>query len=135
MTGDRFAHTVAETEAWLDEVQRAAGFAHERQAYAALRAVLHTVRDHLAIADAARFAAQLPTLLRGLFFDGWHPGGGPDSPSRNTFLDTVRDRLAGQPDVAPDHAVRAVLAVVGGRLGQKAVEELGIPPPKDLLHL
>lgn len=135
MSGDRFAHTVAETEAWLEEVQRAAGFAHQRQAYAALRAVLHTWRDHLTVADTAQFAAQLPTLLRGLYFDAWHPGATPESPSRSTFLDAVRDRLAGQPDVAPDHAVQAVLTVVVNRLGQKAVKELGMPLPKDLLQL
>jgi len=122
MSGERFAHTVAETEAWLQDVQRAAGFDHERQAYAALRAVLHAVRDRLTVADTARFAAQLPTVLRGLYFEGWHPDG---APARGSLADRVREHLHGQPDVPTDQALQAVRTVVARRLGQKAVAELG----------
>ena len=131
MSGDWFAHTVEETEAWLEEVRSTAGFAHERQAYAALRAVLLAVRDQLSIPDTARFSAQLPTLLRGLYFDAWHPG----EADAQSFAAAVRDRLSGQPDIAPDRAIHAVLAVVARRLGRKAVEELGVPLPKDLMQL
>lgn len=131
MSGERFAHTVAETEDWLHDVRRAAGFEHERQAYAALRAVLHTLRDQLPVADTARLGAQLPTLLRGLYFDAWHPGG---DTGRASFLDRVRDHLNGQPDVAAEAATRAVLTVVVDRLGQRAVAELGLPQAKDVLH-
>lgn len=134
MSGDRFANTVAESEAWLDEVRAAAGFAHERQAYAALRAVLHTLRDHVTVADTARFAAQLPTLLRGLYFDAWHPGERVDALSHRAFLDAVQDHLSGHPDVAADTATHAVLEVITTRLGRKAMEELHPALPKDLLH-
>lgn len=132
MSGERFAHTVAETADWLHAVRRAAGFEHERQAYAALRAVLHTVRDQLPVAGNARFGAQLPTLLRGLYFDGWHPDA---EPGRGSFLDRVRDHLNGQPDVPADAAAHAVLTVVVDRLGQRAVAELGLPYAKDVLHV
>ena len=132
MFGDRFAHTVEETGAWLEEVRRAAGSAHERQAYAALRAVLLAIRDQLSVAATARFASQLPTLLRGLYFDAWHPGEAPDDVP---FTDAVRDRLSGQPDIAAEDAIRAVLTVVVRRLGQRAVERLGVPLPKDLMQL
>jgi len=131
MSGERFAHTVAESEAWLHDVQRAAGFEHERQAYAALRAVLHAMRDQLSVAGTARLAAQLPTLLRGLYFDGWHPDA---ETGRGSFLGRVRDHLNGQPDVAAESAAQAVLTVVVGRLGQRAVAELGLPCAKDVLH-
>lgn len=122
MSGERFAHTVAETEEWLHDVRRAGGFDHERQAYAALRAVLHAIRDRLSLTDTARFAAQLPTLLRGLYFDGWHPDA---DPGRGSLADRVREHLHGQPDVPCDQALHAVRTVVARRLGQKAVAELG----------
>ncbi|WP_431856211.1 DUF2267 domain-containing protein [Azospirillum sp.] len=132
MSGERFAHTVAETEAWLHDVQSAGGFDHERQAYAALRAVLHAIRDQLTVADTARFAAQLPTLLRGLYFDGWHPDA---APGRGSLVDRVREHLHGQPDVPTDQALQAVRTVMAQRLGQKDVAGLGWPPAKDLLHV
>ncbi len=123
-----FTHTVEETRRWLDEVRRAAGLANERQAYAALRAVLHTVRDRLNVPDNARFAAQFPTLLRGVYFDAWRPGGdAADTPTAQAFLADVRDRLAGTPDVAPEKAVRGVLAMLTNRLGQKTIAALAIP--------
>ncbi|PWC36838.1 DUF2267 domain-containing protein [Azospirillum sp. TSO22-1] len=121
MSGKQFIYTVAETEAWLHDVQRAGGFDHERQAYAALRAVLHAIRDQLTIADTARFAAQFPTLLRGLYFDGWHPNG---EPGRGSLADRVREHLHGQPDVPADRALQAVQTVVAQRLGQKEVAGL-----------
>ena len=131
MFGDRFAHTVEETEAWLEEVRQAAGFAHERQAYAALRAVLLAVRDQLSVADTARFAAQLPTLLRGMYFDAWHPGEAADE---IPFAEAVRDRLSGQPDIPLDSAIHGVLTVVVRRLGSKNLMALGVPLPKDLMQ-
>ena len=45
--------------------------------YGVLRAWLHTVRDRLTIAAAAHFSAQLPDLIRGVFFAGWDPNAVP----------------------------------------------------------
>ena len=36
-------------------------------AYRVLRAVLHALRDRVTVDVAAKFAAQLPTLLRGVY--------------------------------------------------------------------
>lgn len=45
--------------------------------YGVLRAWLHTLRDRLTITAAAHFAAQLPDLIRGVFFAGWDPNAVP----------------------------------------------------------
>ncbi len=45
--------------------------------YGVLRAWLHTLRDRLTVESAAHFSAQLPDLLRGVFFAGWDPNGVP----------------------------------------------------------
>lgn len=42
-------------------------------AYRVLRAWLHTLRDRLTVEAAAHFSAQLPDLIRGVFFAGWDP--------------------------------------------------------------
>ena len=41
--------------------------------YGVLRAWLHTLRDRLTVEAAAHFSAQLPDLIRGVFFAGWDP--------------------------------------------------------------
>jgi uncharacterized protein (DUF2267 family) len=45
---------------------------HHR-AYAVVRGVLHTFRNHLTIDDALRFAEFLPAILRAIFVEDWHP--------------------------------------------------------------
>src|SRR6185369_10762255 len=46
-------------------------------AYRVLRAWLHTLRDRLTVQASAHFAAQLPDLIRGIFYAGWNPSGVP----------------------------------------------------------
>jgi uncharacterized protein (DUF2267 family) len=43
---------------------------HRNMSYAALRPVLHALRDRLTVQEAADLAAQLPLLVKGIFFDG-----------------------------------------------------------------
>jgi len=44
-----------------------------KQSYAALRAVLYPLRDRLPVETAVQFGAQLPTIVRGVYYDGWKP--------------------------------------------------------------
>jgi uncharacterized protein (DUF2267 family) len=46
-------------------------------AYGVLRAWLHTLRDRLTVEAAAHSAAQLPDLIRGVFYAGWDPAPSP----------------------------------------------------------
>ena len=59
---------------WLKEV--AEEFGDEDRVYA-LRAVLHTLRDRLTVDVAAKLAAQLPTLIGGIYYEDWDPGRPP----------------------------------------------------------
>ena len=42
-----------------------------------LHETLHAVRDFLTVNEAADLSAQLPLLIRGMFFDGWIPAKTP----------------------------------------------------------
>lgn len=61
------------THEWLKEISAELGFDNERAAYAALRATLHAVRDRLPTELVAHFGAEMPMLVRGIYYDGWHP--------------------------------------------------------------
>jgi len=54
----------------------------KRDAYKGLRAVLQTVRVRLPLDLAVHFGAQLPMLVRGLYYEGWEPSKGPIKMSR-----------------------------------------------------
>ncbi len=75
---DAFDHATQTAHAWLAQVIRQLGTDDRHLAYRALRAWLHTLRDRLPVETAAAFAAQLPELLRGVYYDGWQPSKAPE---------------------------------------------------------
>jgi len=68
-----FDKTVHETNHYLNIVLRELGTDDRRVALAALRATLHALRDRLMPVDAVHLGAQLPMLLRGLYYEDWRP--------------------------------------------------------------
>lgn len=72
-SNDPFAHAENTAHRWLAVVAGRLGTDDRHAAYRILRAWLHTVRDRLTIEAAVHFAAQLPELLRGVYYEGWTP--------------------------------------------------------------
>ena len=74
MTGAPILETsLQRAHEWLHDIQRELGFGSEHASYAALRATLHAVRDRSPVELVAHFGAGLPTMIRGIYYDGWHP--------------------------------------------------------------
>jgi len=69
--------TVQKTHIWLKEIAEHMGWEDQQLAYIALRAVLQALRDRLPIEVIAKFGAQLPLLIRGIFYEGWGPSQTP----------------------------------------------------------
>src|SRR5690348_6210901 len=112
MTGlEVFDDTVHKTNSWLKEISQTLGL-DRRAAYQALRAVLHALRDRLSVDEAAHFGDQLPMLVRGIYFEAWHPAGKPEKiRSREQFLEWIEARLA-NPTISPEDSARAVFLVL-----------------------
>ncbi len=65
-------HTLQLTHGWLNTLMSEHHFQDRHQAYSALRAVLHALRDRLTTEQAVHLGAQLPMLVRGIYYEGWH---------------------------------------------------------------
>jgi hypothetical protein len=52
--------------------------------------VLQTLRDRLTVEEAAQLAAQLPMLVRGLYYEGWNPTVVPVDMDSADFLARVQ---------------------------------------------
>ncbi|MBL8551607.1 MAG: DUF2267 domain-containing protein [Hyphomonadaceae bacterium] len=106
-----FDATVQETNLWLKDIAAHLGGSERQEAYAALRAVLHALRDRLPAQSAVSFAAQLPMLIRGIYFEGWTL---PEKPMRartvQEFADEVRMSLPPRFQFDPALCSRAVFA-------------------------
>jgi uncharacterized protein (DUF2267 family) len=107
--------TVHKTNEWLAELSNELGWKDRHRAYSALRAVLHALRDRLPINQAAGLGAQLPILVRGVYYDGWRPS---DVPLRirhkEDFIDLVREELDRNQAITdePERVVQAVLGLL-----------------------
>jgi uncharacterized protein (DUF2267 family) len=105
---DAIERSVQKTNQWLHELAGELG-TDERTAWRVLRAYLQVLRDRLTIDEAAQLAAQLPHLVRGVFYEGFDPGHQPEKiRDREAFL----ARLAERAQLADtDEAASAAVAV------------------------
>jgi uncharacterized protein (DUF2267 family) len=125
-----FDSTLQTTNVWLHDIMRRLDWVDKHRAYHALGAVLHSLRDRLPVEGAAALAAQLPLLVRGLFFEGWHPAGKPlKERKKEDFLAHVAAAFPGDP-ADPEEVTRAVLAVLAEHVsaGEVAHLEHLLPP-------
>src|ERR1035438_1312523 len=113
---DIIEHSVEKAHIWLKEVAAEMGDEDRQSAYRALRAVLHTLRDRLTVDVAVKLAAQLPTLIRGIYYEDWDP-------SRTPLPIAVARVLRAHVSPGEIEGVLAVVCVPGsGRLSRS---ELG----------
>lgn len=80
-----------------------------------LRAVLHTIRNHLTVEESLQMVAQLPMMVKALYVDQWHM---PQPTKRihhvTQFLDEIREcdkKQAGYDFGNDESAAKAVKAV------------------------
>jgi uncharacterized protein (DUF2267 family) len=106
------------------------------QAYVALRASLHALRDRIGPEHAVHFGAQLPTLLRGVFYEGWRPAETPTRERRlDDFLAYVESILGSKSGLAPADAVRAGFAAIAWSVSAAEVFKLIGALPHELRSL
>ena len=110
-------HTVQETIVWLKAVEEELQLDNRQQAYNALRAVLHALRDRVPPEIAIKLGAQLPILLRGIYYENWHAAGTPTKERHaRDFADHVGTELSQQFPIDPLTVVRGVFEVLWEKL-------------------
>jgi len=122
-------------EDWINDLMRRLGWQDRERVYLALLATLHALRDCLARDEAIYIGAQLPTLLRGLYYDGWHPSTRPATRSRSGFLERIHDGVHRDPGVDPEQVARAVFALLAARLPAAEIEDAKAATPSVLHNL
>ena len=124
--------SVEKAHIWLKELAGELGVEDRQYAYRALRAVLHALRDRLTVDVAAKLAAQLPTLIRGIYYEDWDPSRTPlPIHDVEAFLDYVvsEGHMAGETEASL--AVTAVARVLREHVTEGEIDDvLAIVPDK-----
>jgi uncharacterized protein (DUF2267 family) len=74
------------TNLWLKQICDELGWTARNAALIALRAVLQPLSARLTLQETAQPVAQLPVLIRGWYYEGWHPEVQPVKYNRADFL-------------------------------------------------
>jgi uncharacterized protein (DUF2267 family) len=120
-----FESTVRAASQWIDDVRVETAEDDPKRAYQVLRAILHVLRDRMTPEEVARLGAELPLLVRGIYYEGWKPAGKP-LPFRDarSFLDAARKELPARSAGEPRRAVQCVLKVLERHVSQGEIEDV-----------
>ena len=130
---DTFDKTIHKTNTLLKNIESELGWEkHRNLSYAALRAVLHALRDRLTVREAADLAAQLPLLVKGIFYDGWNPSSVPKKIHKEEFLAEIRKNFAFSLDRSINELVIVVVKVLRKYVSEGELEDVLSVLPKDL---
>jgi uncharacterized protein (DUF2267 family) len=131
-----FDSTIQTTNIWLNDISEQLGWGDRHAAYHALRAVLHALRDRLAVDQAAALAAQLPMLVRGSYYEGWHPQGKPlKERHKDEFLSHIAAESQSEPHCDPETIAKAVFQVLSKHISGGEIAKIKHVLPAELQSL
>jgi uncharacterized protein (DUF2267 family) len=130
-----FDKTLHTTNTWLKEIMEALG-PDRHVAWHVLGAVLRAVRDRIPVELSAHLSAELPLLVRGLYYDRWRPAAPPERyRSLDEFLDILAYDLSSTRPVDPQDAAIAVFTVLTRHVPAGQVEKVRHALPEDIRAL
>lgn len=137
-----FDHANQQANVWVKDMMQELHLTDPHKGLRALRAGLQALRDRLTIDQAAQLSAQLPLLVRGVFFEGWVPKGKPLAIHHKAeFLDLLVEKYGPEKsdiDGARAHAadiIAAVFRVLHSHTSPGEVTNIVMTLPEDLLEL
>jgi uncharacterized protein (DUF2267 family) len=92
---DFFDNAVRDAYGWLDDIVAGAAWDDRSVALRALGATLQALRDELTTEQNTILSAQLPTIIRGIYYEGWkpHENNAPKG-TRERFLNKITVALS-----------------------------------------
>jgi uncharacterized protein (DUF2267 family) len=129
-----FDKALDKTRHWLKDVETELGLRTPDEAWRAMRAVLHAVRDQLSPKECVEFASQLPVLIAGMYYSGWTPSRKPvKARGIEEFMGSVSAQLPKGMD--PQRVTRGVITVLEKHISPGEIEDVRLNFPEPLREL
>ncbi len=121
---------------WIIDFDEELGWDDRQKSFQAVRATFHALRDRLTPDEAANLAAELPTFLRGVYYEGYKPARTPVKMRKpEEFYDRIREKFKQQPIVDSARLASCVFAVLSRRIAEGEIEDLKGMLSENLHHL
>jgi uncharacterized protein (DUF2267 family) len=129
-------HAVQQAHIWINDVEKRMDWNNKPRAYRLLKSVLHALRDHLQVTEAADLGAQLPTLIRGVYYDQWRPSTTPLKDRHlESFLATIDRSFATDPLDDTAEAAATVFSLLTDRISAGEIADVRQSLPAQLRAL
>lgn len=113
---------------WLKDLDQLYGWENRQKTYKALSVTLHAIRDHLTVEQTAHFSAQLPLILRGVYYDGFVPSRVPVKERRlEQFFERITDNFDQAPGgnlVNPEWIVTSVFELLNNHISAGEIQDV-----------
>lgn len=128
---DVFDKTLQTTNTWLNEITEQIG--PDRQiAWKVLSVVLHKLRDRLPLGLAVHLGAELPILIRGVYYDQFEPAKLPTDWNLDAFVAETERWLSDVRPINPQDAIRAVMKVLSHYVPPGQIDKVRGALPADI---
>lgn len=128
--------SVEKAHLWLGDMAAELGTEDRNEAYRALRAYLHALRDRLPVDEAAQLAAQLPELIRGIYYEGWNPSATPVKyRGFDDFLERISADALLDGETQASFAASAAATVLRRHVSAGEIDDIRAILPEDLLPI
>lgn len=135
-TGINFEKYNLELENWLRAIALEMELEERHDiAFQALRSVLHAIRDRSIPSEVFDLSAQLPLMVRGVFFEGYNLKDKPEKLNADEFLETIEMGFYGNTTVDAEVALQAVLKLLYEKISEGEMEDIYSGMPKDIKEL
>jgi uncharacterized protein (DUF2267 family) len=129
-------HTVQLTHRWINELNDQLAWNNKARTYRLLRTILQAVRDWLPVNEASQLAAQLPTLLRGVYYEHWRPAATPvKDRGKPAFLARVNAEFRNDTIADIQETISTVFAFLSSKVDFGEIDDVRNAMPADLRRL
>lgn len=129
-------HSMELTQHWITELDDMIGWEDKDRSFRVLRATLHELRDILSVEEAAQLSAQMPLIIKGLFFEEWNPGKAAKTDRHSeAFVARVKDGIANQNIGKPEKLVTAVFTLLNCKISAGEIKDVRSNLREHLQHL
>lgn len=124
------------THEWVNELKGRLDWSSDKDALRLLRATLHQVRDRVHVNETAQLSAQLPIMIRGMFFEGWQPHLVP-LPGRHAgdFITAIEHHVGDIMEFRGQQDIVTVLRLLNARISRGQISDIRGNLPEDIRAL